>query len=151
MTTTIRQERAAELLYQELSILIGNELDDPALELLAVTNVVVSRDLRVAKVYIHQDSDFQRSVVLAKLKRAAPFLRRQLAQSLTFRAVPELLFYYDDTPDQAARVDELLQSIAAERETGQQDESDDGGSPSPPSSSLSSPDFSSTDAQKEDA
>ncbi len=148
MTTTIRQERAAELLYQELSILIGAELDDPALELLEVTNVVVSRDLRVAKVYIHQDSDIQRSLVLARLKKAAPFLRRQLAQSLTFRAVPELLFYYDDTPDQAARVDALLQSIAEERESRQQDE----GSPlSTSSSSLSSPDFSSIDAQKEDA
>lgn len=148
MTTTIRQERAAELLYQELSILIGAELDDPALELLVVTNVVVSRDLRVAKVYIHQDSDIQRSLVLAKLKRAAPFLRRQLAQSVTFRSVPELLFYYDDTPDQAARVDALLQSIAEEREIRQQDE---GGSDSLPSSLLSSPDFSSVNAQKEDA
>ena len=128
--------------------MIGAELDDPALELLDVTNVVVSRDLRVAKVYIHQDSDIQRSVVLARLKKAAPFLRRQLAQSLTFRAVPELLFYYDDTPDQAARVDELLQSIAAEREIRQQDPTS---SHSPPSSSLSSPDFSSIDAQKEDA
>lgn len=148
MTTTIRQERAAELLYQELSILIGAELDDPALELLQVTNVVVSRDLRVAKVYIHQDSDIQRSVVLAKLKKAAPFLRRQLAQSVTFRAVPELLFYYDDTPDQAARVDALLQSIAEEREIRQQDARS---SLSPPSSSLFSPDSSSVDAQKEDA
>lgn len=127
--------------------MIGAELDDPALELLEVTNVVVSRDLRVAKVYIHQDSDIQRSLVLARLKKAAPFLRRQLAQSVTFRAVPELLFYYDDTPDQAARVDALLQSIAEEREIRQQDE---GSSDSPPSS-LSSPDFSPVNAQKEDA
>ena len=131
--TTIRQERAAELLYQELSILIGNELDDPTLELLGVTNVVVSPDLRVAKVYVHQDSEeIARSAVLARLKRAAPFLRRQLAQRVSFRAVPELIFYYDDTPDQAARVDKLLQSIAEEREIRQQD-------------------FSSIDAQKEDA
>ena len=128
--------------------MIGAELDDPALELLEVTNVVVSRDLRVAKVYIHQDSDIQRSLVLARLKKAAPFLRRQLAQSVTFRAVPELLFYYDDTPDQAARVDALLQSIAEEREIRQQDEER---SDSPPSSALSSPDFSSVNAQKEDA
>ena len=128
--------------------MIGAELDDPALELLEVTNVVVSRDLRVAKVYIHQDSDIQSSVVLARLKKAAPFLRRQLAQSLTFRAVPELLFYYDDTPDQAARVDALLQSIAEEREIRQQDT---GSSPTSASSSLSSSDFSPIDAQKEDA
>jgi ribosome-binding factor A len=153
--TTIRQERAAELLYQELSILIGNGLDDPTLELLAVTNVVVSRDLRVAKIYINQDSDIQRGAVLARLKRAAPFLRRQLARSVTFRAVPELLFYYDDTPEQAARVDELLQSIAEEREMRQQDLKNESGHLLPnseePSGPLSSPDFSSVDAQKEDA
>jgi len=146
--STIRQERAAELLYQELSILIANELDDPTLELLVVTNVVVSRDLRVAKVYVHQDSDVQRNAMLARLKHAAPFLRRQLAQNVNLRAVPELLFYYDDTPDQAARVDALLQSIVEEREIRQQDA---GSSLSPVSPSLSSPDFSSIDAQKEDA
>lgn len=147
--TTIRQQRVAELLYQELSISIGNELDDPALELLAVTNVVVSRDLRVAKVYIHHDSDLQPHVVLSRLKRAAPFLRRQLAQSVNFRAVPELLFYYDDTPARAARVDALLQSIAEERKSGQQGAVSPRGSN--PSSTLSSPDLSPLDAQKEDA
>jgi ribosome-binding factor A len=146
--STIRQERAAELLYQELSILIANELDDPTLELLAVMNVVVSRDLRVAKVYVHQDSDVQRNAMLVRLKHAAPFLRRQLAQNVNLRAVPELFFYYDDTPDQAARVDALLQSIAEERDTRQQDVES---GPAPLSGPFSSPDFSSADAQKEDA
>lgn len=113
---TIRQERAAELLYQELLILIGNELDDPLLELLTVTNVVVSRDLRVAKVYVHQDNAEQQSTILARLKRATPFLRHKIAQRVKLRAVPEMLFYYDETPAQAARVDELLQRIAEERQ-----------------------------------
>lgn len=122
---TIRQERAAELLYQELLILIGNELDDPLLELLTVTNVVVSRDLRVAKVYVHQDSsemqdEMQQGTILARLKRATPFLRHKIAQRVKLRAVPEILFYYDETPAQAARVDELLQRIAEERQIRQE-------------------------------
>ncbi len=118
---TIRQERAAELLYQELLILIGNELDDPLLELLTVTHVVVSRDLRVAKVYVHQDNDeMQQSTILARLKRATPFLRHKIAQRVKLRAVPEILFYYDETPAQAARVDELLQRIAEERQARQE-------------------------------
>lgn len=122
---TIRQERAAELLYQELLILIGNELDDPLLELLTVTHVVVSRDLRVAKVYVHQDNsatidEMQQSTILARLKRATPFLRHKIAQRVKLRAVPEILFYYDETPAQAARVDELLQRIAEERQARQE-------------------------------
>lgn len=118
---TIRQERAAELLYQELLILIGHELDDPLLELLTVTHVVVSRDLRVAKVYVHQDNDeMQQSTILARLKRATPFLRHKIAQRVKLRAVPEILFYYDESPAQAARVDELLQRIAEERQARQE-------------------------------
>ena len=124
---TIRQERAAELLYQELLILIGHELDDPLLELLTVTHVVVSRDLRVAKVYVHQDNkellqddEMQQSTILARLKRATPFLRHKIAQRVKLRAVPEILFYYDETPAQAARVDELLQRIAEERQARQE-------------------------------
>lgn len=124
---TIRQERAAELLYQELLILIGHELDDPLLELLTVTNVVVSRDLRVAKVYVHQDNkellqddEMQQSTILARLKRATPFLRHKIAQRVKLRAVPEIFFYYDETPAQAARVDELLQRIAEERQARQE-------------------------------
>ena len=124
---TIRQERAAELLYQELLILIAHELDDPLLELLTVTNVVVSRDLRVAKVYVHQDNKellqddkMQQSTILARLKRATPFLRHKIAQRVKLRAVPEILFYYDETPAQAARVDELLQRIAEERQARQE-------------------------------
>lgn len=124
---TIRQERAAEFLYQELLILIAHELDDPLLELLTVTHVVVSRDLRVAKVYVHQDNkellqddEMQQSTILARLKRATPFLRHKIAQRVKLRAVPEILFYYDETPAQAARVDELLQRIAEERQARQE-------------------------------
>lgn len=113
---TIRQQRVQELLYQELSILIGNELDDPKLSLLTVTNVVVSRDLRNAKIYVyHDEEEVPRRAILRGLDRATPFIRRQLAQRLTLRVVPELSFHYDDTPERAARVDELLERIRAER------------------------------------
>jgi ribosome-binding factor A len=115
--TTIRQQRVQELLYQELSILVANELDDPQLSLLMVTNVVVSRDLRNAKIYVHHDdSEIPRRTILRRLDKATPFIRRQLAQRLTLRVVPELMFYYDDTPERAARVDELIERIRSERE-----------------------------------
>ncbi|MCB0114126.1 MAG: 30S ribosome-binding factor RbfA [Caldilineaceae bacterium] len=121
---TIRQQRVRELLYQELSILISNELDDPRLSLLTVTNVVVSRDLRNVKVYVYHDDEEEtpRRVILRGLTKATPFIRRQLAQRLTLRVVPELTFHYDDTPERAARVDELLQRIRAERAANGDDE-----------------------------
>jgi ribosome-binding factor A len=114
--STIRQQRVAELLYEELSILIANELSDPRLSLIQVTNVDVSRDLRNVKVYVsHDDDEVSKRQVLQGLRHATPYLRRQIAVRCSLRAVPELIFAYDDTPEKAARVDELLRRIAQER------------------------------------
>ena len=115
--TTIRQERVSGLLFQELSVMISSELEDPRLTMISVTEVAVSRDLRSVRVFIHQaDSDLPKRDLLAGLQSATPYMRRQLAQRCGLRVVPELNFVYDDTPARAARVDELLQQIAAERQ-----------------------------------
>jgi ribosome-binding factor A len=114
--STIRQQRVAELLFEELSIMIANELNDPRLSLVRVTNVDVSRDLRNVKVYVaHDDEELSKRDVIQGLRHATPFLRRQLAVRCSLRAVPELSFHYDDTPEKAARVDELLRQIATNR------------------------------------
>lgn len=113
--TTIRQGRVAELLYEELSIMVSNELDDPKLSMVVVTNVEVSRDLRSARISVHhQQDEVSRQEVLKRLQHAIPYLRRQLAERCTLRVVPELSFHYDDLPLKAARVDELLKKIAQE-------------------------------------
>ena len=114
--TTIRQQRVAELLYEELSIMIGNELDDPKLSLIQVTRVEISRDLRNAKVFVnHQQEEVTPREVLKHLHRAAPFLRSQIAERCGLRMAPELSFHYDDLPSKVARVDELLRQIANQR------------------------------------
>lgn len=127
---TIRQQRVAELLYEELSILIANELSDPRLSLVQVTNVDVSKDLRNVKVFVsHDDENVSKQQVLQGLRHATPYLRRQIATRASLRVVPELLFYYDDTPEKAARIDALLRQIAAER-----GEKNDHAAPPPPAS-----------------
>src|SRR5262245_31713044 len=104
--STIRQQRLAELLFQELSIMVSSELDDPKLSLVKVTNVDVSKDLRHVKVFVsHDDEEMTKRDVLQGLKRATPYLRSQIAVRCSLRAVPELFFTYDEAPAKAARVD----------------------------------------------
>jgi ribosome-binding factor A len=115
--TTIRQQRLAGLLFEELSILISSELEDPLISLAQVTHVDVSRDLRNVRVYVsHDDGEISEQQILQGLKRATPYLRREIATRCTMRAVPELTFSYDDSPQKAGRVDELLRLIAQERD-----------------------------------
>lgn len=118
MSSEIRQQRVAELLFEELSIMIANELNDPRISLPEVLRVEISKDLRNAKVFVHHsDESVARRDFLKGLQHATPWLRGQLAIRCGLRMVPELLFYYDDAPEKAARIDELLKKIAEERTT----------------------------------
>lgn len=110
-----RQLRVSEMLRQELSLLIGAELDDPRLEdaLVNVTDVRVAPDLRHARVYIeHTLSPQADRQVLDALRSAERFLRSALAQSLNMRFVPELSFYVDTSGERVQRIDALLDAIS---------------------------------------
>lgn len=116
MSSEIRQQRVAGLIFEEISIMLAGELQDPRISLVKVTDVRVSKDLRNARIFVsHEDDTVSRRELLKALQSATPYLRGQLAERLGLRAVPELHFSYDDSPEKAARVDELLRQIAAER------------------------------------
>jgi ribosome-binding factor A len=121
MSTTIRQQRVAGLLFQELSIMLASELQDPRLGAITVTGVVVSKDLRNVKVFVsHDDPAIQPREVIRRLQHAMPYLRSQVAERLTLRMVPELHFTYDDSPAKVGRLDAIFRQIAAERQ-GEED------------------------------
>ena len=59
------------MLFEELSIMVGGELSDPDLSLVSVTDVIISRDLRNAKIFVsHDDDEVTNGQVLRALKRA---------------------------------------------------------------------------------
>ena len=110
--TTRRQRQVAELLHEEISLLIQRRARDPRLGFVTVTGVEMSPDLRVAHVYVSvlgSDDDVRQS--LESLRRAAGFFRRELGASLSLRYLPELNFRLDDTLERALRIDQLLESL----------------------------------------
>jgi len=111
--TTRRQERIAQLLHDELTVIV-TELSDPRLDdaLVAVTSVTVSPDLRDARVYVeHQLGHEANRQVLDALAHAEPFMRRNLVERLDLRFVPHLNFHVDETSLRARRIDELLDQL----------------------------------------
>jgi ribosome-binding factor A len=119
--TTRRQRQVAELLHEELSVLIQRRARDPRLGFVTVTDVEMSPDLRVAHVYVSVlggDDDVKQS--LQSLRRAAGFFRRELGASLSLRYLPELNFRPDDSLARGLRIDQLLDSL--QQETPDDDE-----------------------------
>ncbi len=114
-----RAERFARIVREELSILIGGEIKDPRVAeagLVSVTEVEVSADLGMARVYVWlpDGSPAQQQRLLEGLESARPFLRRELGLRLQSKKVPDLSFRLDDGEERAARVELLLEEISRE-------------------------------------
>jgi len=112
MSTSRRQKRVAEMLMEELSVMVALELRDPRLQLASVTAVEVSPDLRHARVYIsHLGSREDEPGILKALEHASGYLRRELAQRMILRYIPTLSFHIDDTLARAQRIDEIIEKL----------------------------------------
>src|SRR2546423_2903702 len=112
-----RPEQLAEVLREEVSQIVGYELDDPRVETVTVTDVRVSENLRDASVYVVAvGTEDEKRAALVALQKAAPYVRRQLSILLNLRYTPELHFVRDTVEESAARVDELLSKLGGERQ-----------------------------------
>lgn len=109
--TSRRQRRVAELLLEEISLIV-QELNDPRLAFVSVTDVEVSPDLRYAHVFIsHMGEAEETPLVLKALEHAASYIRRELALRAILRYVPELSFHWDTSLEQGERIERLLREI----------------------------------------
>lgn len=105
-----RIERVNSLIRQEISELLQRQVKDPRLgNLVAVTDVSTSPDLRHAKIFVSRiGSEEEKQETLSVLAAASGFFRNELAKRLRLRHIPELNFQWDDSIE---RGDYLLQLI----------------------------------------
>lgn len=110
---TIKQKKVAELVHATIShyFLLHGSIDYNA-AFINVSEVKVTSDLSIAKVYISilPSDKYDRKQVFQQIeaynKKIRKFVGDKLAKRL--RKIPELRFYFDETLDIVARIDELL-------------------------------------------
>ena len=104
------------LIRDELADLLHREVVDPELErMISITSVETAPDLSVAKVHVSvlaDESDALKTV--ERLRHAAGFFRRALAERLDLRHTPELDFRLDMSIARGARVLQILKDINPE-------------------------------------
>lgn len=120
---TTRQARIARLLQKELSEIFRSQTAKMHGTLVSVSQVRVSPDLSVARVYLSVFPSGQSQEILENLKRNARTVRYDLAQRVRFqlRKTPDLTFYLDDSLDYIDNIDRLLE---ADRKAHPQTETD---------------------------
>ena len=111
-----RPERVGEQVRAELCALLRTSASDPALQLVTVTHVRMTRDLQHARVYYTVLGDTaERRQADRGLRRAASFLRGRLGRRLRLRHVPELTFVHDDSVEREQRVAHVLAELHLDR------------------------------------
>lgn len=111
-----RKKRLDETLREILADILLTRSNDPRLALVTVTAVRISPELDVAKVFVSAlGDDVRRAEAMAALRRAAPFLRTELARATDLRRTPELRFHLDESMDRGLRMESVLKDLADER------------------------------------
>jgi ribosome-binding factor A len=111
-----RAGRVADEVRRVLARLIHEELRDPRVGFVTLTEVRVSPDLRHALAFFTVLDAARREETLAGLDRAAPFLRRSLAREARLRFTPDLRFVFDEAAAGAARIEAIFDRDRRERD-----------------------------------
>jgi ribosome-binding factor A len=122
---TRRQRRVSELIHREMSMLLMREVRDPRLVDVTITEVRVTPDLLIARIYytVLGDAEQEKEAATA-LESATGYLRTQLAGRVRLRLAPELVFELDQSAAYGRHIDELLDQIAVSSQG--EDEDGDG-------------------------
>ena len=110
-----RPKRVAEAIKNELTLVLLRDVADPRLTGVALTRVIVTPDLKQAKVYFTVPSGTDHGPAGKGMNRARGFFRSHLAKVLNMRYTPELLFYFDELNEEVRRIDDLFRQIDKER------------------------------------
>ena len=102
--------RTNHIAREKLASILTNNISDPALEMIAITDVYVSVDKSLMIVYVSCDSA-QYDEVMCAFERAKGRLRRLLGRALTWRTTPELVFRIDTTIDEAQAILRALTNV----------------------------------------
>jgi ribosome-binding factor A len=107
-----RSDRVAVQLRKEIAVLVHQAVRDHALPSVSVSDVEVTRDLDMARVFVTTLVSAQSGEAVKALNGMAFEFRRELSRTLKMRRVPEIRFQYDDSVDRGERIESLLRDNA---------------------------------------
>ena len=106
-----RSNKVGGHIQKVLSDLLRKNIKDPRLEMVTITDVKLSNDLRKAFIYFTTSPPKNTERVMQGFKSAHGYVKRTLAHHLGLRYMPDIEFLYDASFDYASRIDSLLKAV----------------------------------------
>lgn len=121
-----RAFRLAESIKIEVSQIIRENIKDPRLGFVTVTDVEVADDLRYAKIFVSiMGKEDEVKTSMDVLNRASGFIRSEIGKILRIRYVPEITFKYDQSIEHGAHISKLLREVGMEGDSGDAEKDQD--------------------------
>ena len=104
-----RSDRVSGLIQKVLSDVLQKDIKDPRLKTATITDVDVSRDLRLARIYFTTpDGEQKKDAAIKGFNSARGFIKRTLARELDLKYMPDIKFFYDESIEYGSHIDSLI-------------------------------------------
>lgn len=91
-----RIEKFSSTLRNVLSLIFLNDLDDPELKFLSISNIDVSKDLKSVKIFV-SSPDTSPGKLIEKLENAKGYIKKELARNMRLKYIPMISFQFDNS------------------------------------------------------
>lgn len=108
---SLKTERIASNLVKEISYILATKIKDRDIRFVTVTDCKVTTDLSFAKVYVTVLDDRKKEETLKALKNASGYIRRELAERVDIRHIPELQFVFDESIEYGNKIEHIIEQI----------------------------------------
>lgn len=106
-----RSSRLGLLIKEEVADIIMRKVKNPRLGFVTVTDVEMTQDLKMARVFISVMQEETSGLSLEILNSAKGMIRSELNKRIRVKFIPSLEFRIDEAIDRGSRIDQLLREI----------------------------------------
>ena len=109
---SIRTERVSEEIKHRMNSAMSKDLMEIHAGLVTVSRVIMSPDLKIAKVYVSFLGNKEPAEKLVeRINNRKSHIRFLLCKQLTLKYTPDLIFFYDDSMEYADKINKLLNEV----------------------------------------
>ncbi|HEY6191970.1 MAG TPA: 30S ribosome-binding factor RbfA [Bacteroidota bacterium] len=114
---SLRTERVASLIKEEVGMYFTREYRDPSYGFLTVTEVHMTPDLKIAKIYVSvMGSPEVKARTMKMLEDHKSEIRSFIGSHMRLKFTPSVQFFVDETLDRVERIETLIKQIRKEPE-----------------------------------
>ncbi len=111
---SVKTKRIASNIIKEVSYILAYEVKDNDIKFVTVTDCKLTTDLSYAKIYVTVFDQEKKETTLKSLNEASSFIRKQLAERIDVRYIPELEFVYDESIAYGKKIEDIIEQIHKE-------------------------------------